>query len=97
MTKFDVGHLVITATAQDKLDSRGPEAWAMLHTAFHAYTGGNWGNIDEHDRRQNEEALTLGNRLLGAYTIGEGNLAFMVWIITEADRSVTTILLPEDY
>jgi hypothetical protein len=54
---------------------------------------GDWGELDEHDRRENELSLRHGWRLLSSYPVSEKT----VWIITEADRSVTTILLPEEY
>jgi hypothetical protein len=54
---------------------------------------GDWGELCTLDRRQNEIALREGYRVLSSYDV----LAGRVWIITEADRSVTTILLPEDY
>jgi hypothetical protein len=50
--------------------------------------------VDEHDRRENELSLIQGFRLLSAYTLNSGT---KIWIITEADRSVTTVLLPEEY
>ena len=54
---------------------------------------GDWGELCAFDRRQNEIALREGLRVLSSYDVSEGR----VWIITEADRSVTTILLPEEY
>jgi len=54
---------------------------------------GEWGELCEYDRRQNEVALRDGHRVLSSYPVGEGK----IWIITEADRSVTTVLLPEEY
>jgi hypothetical protein len=54
---------------------------------------GDWGDLCAFDRRQNEIALREGLRVLSSYDFPAGR----VWIITEADRSVTTILLPEDY
>jgi hypothetical protein len=54
---------------------------------------GDWGELCSFDRRQNQIALREGLRVLSSYSVGEKS----VWIITEADRSVTTILLPEDY
>jgi hypothetical protein len=54
---------------------------------------GDWGELCAFDRRQNEIALREGYRVLSSYDV----LAERVWIITEADRSVTTILLPEEY
>jgi hypothetical protein len=54
---------------------------------------GDWGELCAFDRRQNEIALRDGLRVLSSYDFPAGR----VWIITEADRSVTTILLPEEY
>jgi hypothetical protein len=53
-----------------------------------------WGDVDEHDRRENELSLQHGWRLLSAYTLSTG---VKFWILTEADRSVTTFLLPDEY
>ena len=57
------------------------------------HASGDWGDLCEHDRRENGLALKHGRRLLSSYPVGEGR----IWIITEADRSVTTLLLPEEY
>ena len=54
---------------------------------------GDWGQLCAFDRRQNEIALREGYRVLSVYPIGTER----VWVITEADRSITTILLPEEY
>ena len=54
---------------------------------------GDWGELCAFDHRQNEIALRDGLRVLSSYDVPAGR----VWIITEADRSVTTILLPEEY
>jgi hypothetical protein len=54
---------------------------------------GDWGDLCAFDRRQNEIALREGLRVLSSYLVG----GECVWVITEADRSVTTILLPEEY
>lgn len=55
---------------------------------------GDWGDICEDDQQANRDALELGNRLLSCYEVQPD---LRVWIITEADRSVTTILLPNEY
>jgi hypothetical protein len=55
---------------------------------------GNWGDIDEEDRAENNFSLSHGLRLLSAYTLRDGT---KVWVITESDRSATTVLLPSDY
>jgi hypothetical protein len=54
---------------------------------------GDWGELCAFDRRQNEIALREGYRVLSSYDVPAGR----VWVITEPDRSVTTILLPEEY
>jgi hypothetical protein len=63
---------------------------------------GDWGCVCEEDRHTNDEALKAGNRILSAYAIDdtkpcEGHGDNALWIITEADRSVTTFLLPGEY
>jgi hypothetical protein len=55
---------------------------------------GDWGDLDEEDRRENERSLEDGCRLLSAYHLRDGT---KIWIITEADRSATTLLLPSEY
>lgn len=55
---------------------------------------GDWGGLHEHDRQENESSLTQGFRLLSVYHSAKGK---KFYLITEADRLVTTILLPEDY
>jgi hypothetical protein len=54
---------------------------------------GDWGELCAFDRRQNEAALREGYRVFSSYDVQAGT----VWIITEADRSITTILLPQEY
>lgn len=55
---------------------------------------GDWGNLGEEDRAENELAVAVGNRVFSAYKLNNDT---RVWVITEWDRSVTTILLPEEY
>ncbi|MDP9477752.1 MAG: hypothetical protein M3R38_19060 [Actinomycetota bacterium] len=55
---------------------------------------GDWGDLDGHDRRENRRSLKNGWRVLSSYPVGDN---LKVWVITEADRSYTTILLPEEY
>ena len=63
-----------------------------IYLARHA--GGDDGEVSGSDRQANEHALKHGLRVLSAYTLRTGE---KIWIITEADRSTTTILLPEEY
>lgn len=64
------------------------------HNYLRRHLGGDWGDVSEGDREENEHSLAQGFRLLSAYTLHNGT---RFWIITEADRSVTTFLLPEEY
>ena len=89
------GRVVMTANLQSKLREANPEFWeAELIGLIYRHASGDWGDLDEDDRRQNELALGRGLRIFSAYETSSG---IKIWIITEADRSVTTVLLPEDY
>jgi len=87
-TPFTLGQTVITSNAQGKLH---PED-VVLGLARHA--AGDWGEVNDEDKGLNDQALHDDDRLLSAYTDRSGA---KFWIITEADRSATTVLLPEDY
>jgi len=63
----------------------------LSYLARHA--AGDWGDICGADRRENERSLRHGWRVLSSYPVGDAK----VWVLTEADRSATTILLPEEY
>jgi len=89
METLPLGKVVATPGALNLLMDAGEDVFDYL--ARHAT--GDWGELYAFDCRQNEIALRYGNRVLSCYPVGEGR----VWIITEADRSVTTILLPEEY
>lgn len=58
------------------------------------HAAGDWGDLSNDDRRANAEALKDGSRLLSAYHLKDGT---KIWIITEVDRSATTVLLPAEY
>lgn len=62
--------------------------------ALRRHASGDWGNVDAEDRAANDDALQDGTRLLSVYQSASGTT---FWVITEADRSVTTVLLPDDY
>jgi hypothetical protein len=87
-SKFPLGRLVATSNAASQLS---PEDVAV---GIRRHASGDWGEVCEEDRVSNEEALVEGLRLMSVYTSTSG-LTF--WIITEWDRSITTVLLPEDY
>lgn len=87
---FRLGTLLITPGAILALVEA--EQSAITFLARHAH--GDWGNLPEEDRQANERALKEGTRLFSAYTLATG---CRLWIITEWDRSVTTLLLPMEY
>jgi hypothetical protein len=86
---FPLGRIVATPGALKLLKEAGEDP--LRYPARHALE--DWGEIDKQDQRENELSLMYGWRVLSSYNIGEE----IVWVITEADRSVTTILLPEEY
>ena len=88
--KFDPGHIVATPGALDAMASSGDDPRDFLCR----HLDGDWGDVDEHDRQENELSVQHGWRLLSAYRLSDGT---RIWIITEADRSATTFLLPEEY
>jgi len=65
--------------------------FVLISLARHA--NGDWGDLEDQDKRENELSLKQGYRLLSAYHEGD----WKIWIITEADSSATTILFPEEY
>ncbi len=85
---FPLGNLVMTTGAWREVGFDEALASVCRHAT------GDWGELDPHDREENDFSLRSGYRLLSAYRTNSG-LKF--WIITEADRSTTTILLPEEY
>lgn len=88
--RFALGQLAITTGARDALteSEQSPNEFLQRHA------NGDWGELDEYDRRENELSIRDGFRILSAYRTRLGS---RLWIITEADRSATTILLPEEY
>lgn len=86
---FPLGNTVATPGAVVVLEEQGIEPASLLAR----HQAGDWGDLCQEDAEANRQALEEGDRLLSSYRAG----ARKVWIITEADRSVTTILLPEDY
>lgn len=86
--KFALGRTLITPQARDTLDP------ADILSAIGRHASGDWGDLCDEDRQENEFSLPRYLRLLSAYHDRNGT---KFWIITEADRSATTVLLPEDY
>ncbi len=87
--KFSLGRTVATPAAIQFMQENGVDHNKIM--ARHHF--GDWGDLCEEDKQQNEWALINGERLMSSYEFCDG----CVWIITERDRSATTILLPQDY
>lgn len=85
---FRLGRIVTTPNALEKLPQQD-----VLH-ALQRHQAGDWGDVCQDDRQANDRALTRGTRLFSVYH-SEKKVKF--WVITEADRSSTTVLMPEDY
>ena len=93
--KFELGQIVATPGALEALRQAGQQPSEFLDR--HAQR--DWGDLDQDDRRLNDEALSDGSRILSAYTTKKGG---RIWIITEAvgdggKRASSCLLLPEDY
>jgi hypothetical protein len=87
---FSLGEVVVTPGALTAFVIA--QEYITPYLARHQH--GTWGDLDPHDIRANEQALKHGARLLSAYQLRDDT---KIWIITEADRSSTTVLLPEEY
>jgi hypothetical protein len=87
---FPLGHVCATPAAMDLMEqlSLSPLEFIVRHVF------GDWGQVCQDDREANQAALQNGTRLLSAYELPGGQ---RLWVLTEADRSLTTLLLPSDY
>ena len=88
---FPLGRTVATPGALDLLDRTGTDAADLLNR----HQLGDWGIVCPADAKSNDLAITNGTRILSAYELGARRE--QLWIITEADRRVTTLLLPSEY
>lgn len=92
MSKFKLGQVVMTRGIAEEMESDKGFA-AFVHASFLRHSQGDWGEMCEEDKQANEDALIHGDRLFSSYTLND----WKVWIITEWDRSYTTILFPSEY
>jgi hypothetical protein len=88
--RFSLGRVVATPGALRALEQ--PEQLPAEFLDRHVH--GDWGEVPEADKQENEVSVEHGLRILSAYTTSAGD---QIWILTEADRSATTILLPSEY
>jgi hypothetical protein len=87
---FDLGQLVATPGALTVLEKAGQNPMEFLSR----HVTGDWGEIPEEDKQENQFSLEQGFRLLSSYRTTAGD---RVWVITEGNRSHTTLLLPDEY
>ncbi len=88
--RFKLGRIFATPTALEVI----AEARVSIIDLLIRHIRGDWGDLSESDRQQNELSVEAGLRLLSSYVLPGGQT---VWVITEWDRSSTTFLLPRDY
>jgi hypothetical protein len=88
---FTLGQVVATPGALKAIEASGDSLFSYLTR----HQSGDWGDVDAHDRKENQLSLEQGSRLMSVYTLSITGVK--IWVITEADRSSTCILLPEEY
>ena len=87
---FELGQVVATPGAIDALEY----AEVLPVTLLLRHVTGDWGNLCDEDKEENELSVKQGFRILSAYELRTGT---KIWLITEADRSATVFLLPDEY
>ena len=87
---FTLGEVVATPGAVETMQRHNIEPQTLLQR----HISGDWGVLCKEDTKSNNDAVTYGDRILSNYPIAEGT---RIWVITEWDRSVTTLLLPSEY
>lgn len=88
--KFPLGQVASTPGALEAFDRNGQ----VPITFIARHQSGDWGDLSEDDKRKNALSVEKGFRILSAYHLNDGT---KIWVITEADRSSTCLLLPEEY
>ena len=89
LPRFPLGRIVATPGAIETMERTGVQPAALLDR----HVRGDWGDLADEDADENELSVREGYRILSSYGEGDGRL----WVITEADRSATTILRPDEY
>lgn len=90
LPKFPLGRVVATPGALRALEEANQNPFEFLAR----HQAGDWGELCEEDKRENEFSVRNGFRILSAYRTRKNT---KIWVITEADRSATTLLLPDEY
>lgn len=94
MSRFKLGQLLMTRDVND-LVAESEEFAEFVMKSLEKHAAGDWGDLSEEDKKENEFSLDKQLRLLSAYKYKKNN--WKIWIITESNRGATTILFPEDY
>ena len=89
-TLFPLGRTLATPGALEALEAAGQQPIEFLRR----HAAGDWGDLQEEDKQENEFSVGCELRIISAYHTAKGE---KLWVITEADRSATTILLPSEY
>ena len=93
MKKFELGNLVATAAIDERMKTES-DFRKFIQMSVERYANCDWGDLDEEDKHRNDEAVRIGEMILAAYIYPKDKEK--IWIITEWDRSCTTILYPEE-
>jgi hypothetical protein len=88
--RFQLGRMVATPGALEALQNAGQDAIEFIRR----HSQGDWGDLGEEDKRENEFSVGKELRIFSAYHLKDET---KIWIITESDRSATTVLLPSEY
>ena len=88
---FELGRIYLTPDAVIAFEECGESLWRYLDR----HHSGDWGHVSKRDKKENKLALKEGFRIVSAYTLPHTGMK--IWVITEADRSSTAILLPSEY
>ena len=90
MIRFSLGQVVATPGALSALE----KAEQLPAEFLDRHVNDDWGEVPDADKQENERAVEQGFRILSAYTTSAGD---KIWILTEADRSATILMVPEEY
>jgi hypothetical protein len=90
--KFSVGRIVLTEGIHELLAEHEDDT-SILNLLLTRHQIGDWGNVDAEDAKANDDAVINGARILSSFKL----FGQKIWIITEWDRSITTVLLPSEY
>lgn len=92
MSKFELGMKVMTRGIQEAIKANTLTD-RDIQSILAKHHNGDWGDLEQEDKQMNDDAIVNGDRILSAYQIR----GLKLWVVTEWDRSVTTVLLPEEY